>query len=72
MTLYEKLRAIGAEIDHHESDLYVRWTPEVARLVRESRQSAVVFRCERSGQRWVEVRFAYDPFWTVEAGRALP
>lgn len=33
MTLYEALTAAGCEIDHHESDLYVRVTPDSTRIV---------------------------------------
>lgn len=63
-TLYEQLRAIGAEIDNHYSDLYVRVTPETTKLVRASGLVHSTFWCERTSAAWFDIFGAYDPFWT--------
>lgn len=64
-TIYEQLTAAGCEVDHHESDLYVRATPEARAILRAANSGAEAraFTCQRSGATWVDIPFAYDPFW---------
>lgn len=62
--LYDQLVAIGAEIDNHESDLYVKATPEAVALVKASTsKSWAYFRSEVDGTSWIDVPFYYSPFW---------
>lgn len=63
MNLYDQLRAIGAELDHHESDLYVRDAPEVREVVTQSGHSYESFTSQIDGKTWLDVPFAYTPYW---------
>lgn len=53
------------DIDHHESDLYLRKTSESERLIMEYkfRSNVTVFRDAIENALWYEIPFAYDPFW---------
>lgn len=69
-TLYAALVAAGCEIDHHESDLYFEPTDTAIAILDQfpdqKRMSAKFFneRMQESGNPfWVEVPFAYTPFW---------
>jgi len=62
-TLYERLLAAGAKLDSHESDLYVRIDAASAPFAAELADKARHFQHE--GEQWVEIPFAYDPFWKV-------
>jgi hypothetical protein len=70
MTLYERLKAAGCELDSHVSDLYVRATPAALQILKEQRAPWGAFRSPIDGEIWCEVPFAYDPFWRAAAGRA--
>jgi hypothetical protein len=63
MTLYERLVAAEAEIDNHESDLYVKETVMTARIVRSSGFLHTRFVSETDNQWWIEVPFMFDPWW---------
>lgn len=63
MSLYKQLVAAGAEINNHFSDLYVRWTPEAMKLVQDSKKSFSFFTNQVAGGTWIDVPFAYDPYW---------
>lgn len=63
MTLYEALNAAGCDIDHHESDMYVRYTLEAAQII----AGYGVWRTlsiGTDGKVWAECPFMYDPYWT--------
>jgi hypothetical protein len=60
---YAELMAIGAQIDHHESDLYVEATPETIKLVKSSKWFYTTFRNQIDHKLWLEIPFAYLPFW---------
>lgn len=75
-TLYEQLLDAGfSEVDDtlhsHESDLYVKSTPESDAIVRgwldendySEGHSARKFRSEIDRTPWWDVAFAYDPYW---------
>ena len=64
-TLYQRLVDIGAELDHRESDLYVLYTAETLDLVRSSGLDFATFVSQIDNRTWIEVPFAYIPFWTV-------
>ncbi len=63
MSLYTDLKSAEQETDSHESDLYVRCTPEALALVRASRSKFSLFHHAVSKATWIEIPFAYDPWW---------
>jgi hypothetical protein len=70
-TLYDEFLAAQCELDHHESDLYVK-ADRVSRAIiaaaRADRRLATyptLFRSE--GALWFEVAFAWAPFWRRRA-----
>jgi transposase-like protein len=67
--LYSKLKATGAKMDSHESDLYVEATPQTESIVRSSGHSFSFFTSNIDGKRWIDVPFAYQPFWDKRAER---
>ena len=66
MTLYSELKAAGVKIRNWESDLYFEST-EVARTILEKypqqKKIARNFFSEVERAAWIDVPFAYDPFW---------
>jgi len=68
-SLYEMLKAAGCEVDSHESDLYVKETLDAERVltVYETetghRWSRSYFMNRIDGKRWIELPFAFEPFW---------
>lgn len=68
-TLYDEIKAAGIPLACHESDLYFRACPESAEiLARHPLQKANATRFTNEaephkGERWVDVPFAYAPFW---------
>lgn len=69
MSLYILLRDAGCEIDSHESDLYVRATPEARRIVKEQcgeRLVYLAFQSTADRSWWIEVPFAFDPWWEAK------
>jgi hypothetical protein len=73
MSLYEQMKAAGIPMDNHESDLYVLATPEARALVSryraaDGRRARVsIFQSPLDGQPWLEVPFAFDPWWQARA-----
>jgi hypothetical protein len=68
-TIYQALKAAGARIENHESDLYVLATPKVLELVKRHpawNGNGRMFKSE--GKAWLEIPFAYDPFWQAKDG----
>lgn len=67
MSIYQKAvsRIPSNDIDHWESDLYLRKTPQTDALIREYEYKAnvKVFRDNIDHVLWYDVPFAYDPFW---------
>ena len=65
-SLYDKLKAAGQKLDHHESDLYVLWTPEAGEIIRAhggpEASNARPF-TGSDGKRWIDIPFAYTPWW---------
>jgi argininosuccinate synthase len=63
-SLYQALLAAGIQTDHHESDLYVLDTPIARALIAKSGLAmAKPFTSQIDGKRWLDVPFAYEPFW---------
>ena len=72
MTHIEELNAAGVPIASHESDLYCRDTPESREIIQRHGYSFTLFRNQRpphQGELWLDVSFAYLPFWEAKARR---
>jgi len=54
-----------SDIDHHESDLYLRVSPASAALVEayEFKDNVTMFKDAIDGVMWYDIPFAYWPFW---------
>lgn len=63
--IYAALKAAGCELDHHESDLYVKATPEAIRLTAGEPNRS--FFTSHDGSRWIDLPFKYTPFWERKA-----
>jgi len=61
MSIYRLLQKMGAKTDHHESDLYVMATPATIEATKTERNRS--FFKGNDGKRWIEIPFAFDPFW---------
>lgn len=70
-SLYETLKGLlpANYIDHHESDLYVRHTPLTVSIVRQFGANSSTFTSKVDGHRWLDIPFAYAPFWAKKAKR---
>jgi hypothetical protein len=68
-SFYETIKGLvpASFIDHHESDLYVRDTPLVRAIVRQFGRESRGFTSDVDGQRWLDIPFAYEPFWEKKA-----
>lgn len=69
-SLYHCLVAMGIEVDHHESDLYFPASAVTLALLRrfpDQGKIAKSFKSEIDGKRWIEVPFAFMPFWERRA-----
>lgn len=64
--LYGECVKLGATLDHHESDLYIKATPEARELVKRSGWSHTYFTSQIDGQTWIDAPFAYRPFWEAK------
>lgn len=65
---YDDLLALGCQMDHHESDLYVKDTAEARAVLKKHGVRFHAFRSESDGMReWLEVPFAWAPFWRAKA-----
>lgn len=63
MSIYQQLKDAGIPIDSHESDLYAKSTPESLRIVKESGHIYSMFTSQVDGELWLDIPFAYEPFW---------
>jgi hypothetical protein len=75
MSLYQDLVTAGCQIDSHESDLYVKHNADAVRIIAEFEAAGgitnkVLFTSRVDFQTWIELPFAYEPFWIAKAGRA--
>ena len=65
--IYEKALAAlpASDIDHHETDLYLRKTPASEALIREYEFAAnvTIFHDNIDGDIWYDIPFAYTPTW---------
>ena len=74
-TIYELLRDAGCEIDSHQADLYVKATPKALEVLanyndrHESncyKLTISLFPSAIDGTNWIEIAFAYDPWWVAK------
>ena len=71
-TLYQALVAAGVPVDHHESDLYCQATKAALDILKRfpvQRGNARTFVHRQLAQLWIDVPFAYDPWWEARATR---
>jgi hypothetical protein len=66
-SVYADCVAAGLEIDSHESDLYVRDTPEAREILARHRAHFVPF-VGTDAAAWLDAPFLYLPFW-ADKGR---
>jgi len=77
-TLYERLEEAGIEIDHHYSDLYFKKTDESMKILIEYKKELLelsknnvitysIFTDQINKTLWIDVPFAYDPYWEEKA-----
>ena len=61
-------------IDHHNygSDLYIKKTPESAKLIAEYefKENVTTFRSQIDGCIWYDIPFAYTPYWEEVARKS--
>lgn len=66
--IYDAAKAILPEkdIDHHQSDLYIRITPESKKLIEKLQPKTLLstFRDQIDGDFWYDLPFCYTPFLT--------
>lgn len=71
-TLFQKIALAGIEFDHHESDLYIKDTPEAREILEQfelQNKNAQRFTSEIDKTPWIDVPFSYEPFWIKRCGR---
>lgn len=61
--LYADIVRTGEVTDNHESDLYVRYSPRIARLLADSYPEIKFELFSHDGQIFADIPFAYQPFW---------
>jgi len=67
-TLFQKIVLAGIDFDHHESDLYVKNCSMVHAILEKfplNATNARPFKSEIDGEMWLDVPFAYEPFWIL-------
>lgn len=72
MNHMEELALAGIPIASHESDLYCRDTPESREIIQRHGYRFTLFRNQRpshKGELWLDVPFAYLPYWEAKAAR---
>ena len=66
-TLYERAKAAELDIDNHESDLYLKDTPEAQTIIKDWQKASGLDGCityfKDEGVQWIDIPFMFDPFW---------
>ena len=70
-SFYQECRAAGLVTGNHESDLYLKDTPEAREICKRHDRRPEGFQDQRDGSRALDVPFAYEPFWEAKQ-RSLP
>lgn len=68
MSLYLDILGSGIEFDRHESDLYVRDTKAAREIIAEHGAQFSTLN-DANGDPWLEVPFAFDPFWNSRTSK---
>lgn len=69
LTLHAAIVAAGITTDHHESDLYFPVSPVAVTILDgypDHKAIAKRFVSNTDGKAWVDVPFAYEPFWQAK------
>ena len=71
VSLYDRMKAAGVEIDHHESDLYVPVNQTTEAIIAQYRFKSNVTRFISQIDRkpWFDIPFAYQPYWDEKTRR---
>lgn len=67
---YKEAVRMGLPIESHESDLYIPATAEAIAMVKRSGYYCSTFWHEVKGGQWLDVPFAYEPFWRNRGPRS--
>ena len=70
--LYDELHAAGCEMDGRYSDLYVRPTRKAREILSRyptERANSHTFQADDGSGMWIEVPFAYAPYWRAATKR---
>lgn len=69
LTIHQRLKIAGCKLGSHESDLYVESTPKALKVISSDPKpwSFEKFRCEKTGDIWLDLPAANDHFWAKKA-----
>ena len=64
-SIYAQMLEAGIEIGNHASDLYVPDNEVTRKIIAgyEFKSNCTTFRNQINGETWVDIPFAYDPWW---------
>jgi hypothetical protein len=70
MSIYTDIKAADLPTDSHESDLYVKDSPEAREILAEHGKkvdgwNVQGFKSAIDGAHWLDIPFAFDPWWTL-------
>jgi hypothetical protein len=68
-TIYQDAKAAGIPIANHYSDLYLKNCEETRQLLKKHGQRARTFVNQVEGGIWVDVPFAFDPYWEAKQAK---
>jgi len=63
MTLYDKLKEAGCQMDNHESDLYVESTEVSQAIIKEFGMKGKPFISRIDQAVWLDIPFQFQPYW---------
>lgn len=75
ISIYQRMLAAGVQIDSHESDLYVPATEQTRKLIADYNQEVKqgfrletrTFTSQIDGKPWIDIFFAYEPWWIARS-----
>ena len=73
MTLYNELKEAGIPLDSHSSDLYFKRSSEAMAILAKyplENKNARGFRSVIDGSSWMDVPFAFIPWWSANLNRS--
>lgn len=72
-TLYSEIVAAGIDHGSHQSDLYVADCPQAREIIERypiHKANIRIFTNGRTQSQWIDIPFAYQPFWDKARDRA--